>query len=705
MCSVWLVCIVALLVRCAGTSITRPWKRMTPFPACKEKKVDVTVHPTVVTHHVSNLTMGCHLDSGYGQELRALFAQRLFSASFEMGNPMQPLDRKKHPNGLGWLPLSGNSEGLSYEETGGMTDDATVTIERTERESGTILVGLTNRGLGFEGLFFEAGKNYEGYIFARAAAATELVIRFEDYTVHTTLAEAVLPVVGSGAWEQLTFDLFVNASTSCVGISLRDPVVTCNWQPGTDDDEAAHVCVRCGGQFTVGLAGPGRVTLTRAFLQPGSWARVGGLPLLQSGVNALKSMGVSLLRAGGTVSKDPRYTWKSWIHGNRPWLRPPFVWGGEDVSGFGPFEILDLAHAAGMEVVLALASVGQTPESMADLVEYCYGGIQTRWGRIRTEEDSHPEAYPLRYIELGNEEENPGFPAQVSAMEARRVDLGLPSGRLVYVYPRGGGDAGVGGPLDNKTKHEITELGLGTGVAVDQHVYAAGGVYYAKKLLEDPEMGPGGWGAINLETNCGDHTFLRALTEAQDLMTFFSFRSSRLLGRAASFCLERSGYNEGGWNDQGLVFYLPNMTWLQPPAYVHQMIASAWRSDALLVDSSDCGTVCGSTTGGPGGAGTSCAHAAAQRGVDGLITLQLLNMGTSAVDFNVTFSGHATAVAHGWQLHATHVEGVNTPSDPLKIVPRKVSVDLHQSIFVPAQTFLVVELDAWTDEEHWMFAV
>jgi len=356
MCSVWLVCIVALLVRCAGTSITRPWKRMTPFPACKEKKVDVTVHPTVVTHHVSNLTMGCHLDSGYGQELRALFAQRLFSASFEMGNPMQPLDRKKHPNGLGWLPLSGNSEGLSYEETGGMTDDATVTIERTERESGTILVGLTNRGLGFEGLFFEAGKNYEGYIFARAAAATELVIRFEDYTVHTTLAEAVLPVVGSGAWEQLTFDLFVNASTSCVGISLRDPVVTCNWQPGTDDDEAAHVCVRCGGQFTVGLAGPGRVTLTRAFLQPGSWARVGGLPLLQSGVNALKSMGVSLLRAGtrgsrgsteighgcglpscgvgrmSAVSVPSRFsTWHTllawkWCWHSRPWVRHPSPW-------------------------------------------------------------------------------------------------------------------------------------------------------------------------------------------------------------------------------------------------------------------------------------------------------------------------------------------------------------------------------------------
>ena len=28
-------------------------------------------------------------------------------------------------------------------------------------------------------------------------------------------------------------------------------------------------------------------------------------------------------------------------------------------------------------------------------------------------------------------------------------------------------------------------------------------------------------------------------------------------------------------NDQGLVFFLPNMTWIQPPGYVHKMYKAA----------------------------------------------------------------------------------------------------------------------------------
>jgi hypothetical protein len=35
--------------------------------------------------------------------------------------------------------------------------------------------------------------------------------------------------------------------------------------------------------------------------------------------------------------------------------------------------------------------------------------------------------------------------------------------------------------------------------------------------------------------------------------------------------------------DQGLVFFLPNMTWLQPPAYVHQMISNTWFPQAVSV--------------------------------------------------------------------------------------------------------------------------
>merc|ERR1712151_1137426 len=82
------------------------------------------------------------------------------------------------------------------------------------------------------------------------------------------------------------------------------------------------------------------------------------------------------------------------------------------------------------------------------------------------------------------------------------------------------------------------------------------------------------------------------LEEAKYLNTFFVYSNSRLKGRAASFCMERSGYNEGGVNDQGLIFYLPNMTWLQPPAHVHSMIAKTWQPIAVdYSTSAACGIV------------------------------------------------------------------------------------------------------------------
>lgn len=90
--------------------------------------------------------------------------------------------------------------------------------------------------------------------------------------------------------------------------------------------------------------------------------------------------------------------------------------------------------------------------------------------------------------------------------------------------------------------------------------------------------------AQNLETNCGDHTFRRALEEAFDLNTYANEGNPRLKGRGASFCMERSGYQEAGLNDQGLIFFLPNMTWGQPPYYVHAMIANTSQPNACEVN-------------------------------------------------------------------------------------------------------------------------
>jgi len=62
--------------------------------------------------------------------------------------------------------------------------------------------------------------------------------------------------------------------------------------------------------------------------------------------------------------------------------------------------------------------------------------------------------------------------------------------------------------------------------------------------------------------------------------------SGRIKARTASFCTERSGWNEGGANDQGLAFYLPNGSWLQPPGMVHKMFSQDWLPGALAVSRS-----------------------------------------------------------------------------------------------------------------------
>ena len=60
--------------------------------------------------------------------------------------------------------------------------------------------------------------------------------------------------------------------------------------------------------------------------------------------------------------------------------------------------VVDLCNAAGIEPVYTTYE-GQSPETLAELVEYCYGGANTTYGKMRIETDSHPEPYRIKYFE------------------------------------------------------------------------------------------------------------------------------------------------------------------------------------------------------------------------------------------------------------------------------------------------------------------
>jgi len=207
-------------------------------------------------------------------------------------------------------------------------------------------------------------------------------------------------------------------------------------------------------------------------------------------------------------------------------------------------------------------------------VEYCWGNATTNWGAQRIA-DGHPEPFNVTTFELGNEQYNSNFVDQVAAMEARASSLGLPN-TLQYMFPTNNG-------LNSADAARAQQMGLPIhNIMPDIHIGGGGAVEVAEGDFSALPSFP--QSAINCETNAGTHTMSRAMDEALDLNDWFNTLPpvvGRLVGRAASFCMERSGHFDGF--DQGIAFFLPNMTWIQPPGYVHAMISKTFAPQALYV--------------------------------------------------------------------------------------------------------------------------
>ena len=265
-------------------------------------QLNFSVKLGAVTHHVTTRHMGCHLDSGFGQELLGLHSNIVFSPSFEYGDPTEEPDPEKNPEGLGWV-LCATSKAQGALE---MTSDALhgKSALGVKYYGGSGALGVANRGIGNEGIYLSGGKPYEGYLFAaadvnsgRGAGGGILHVELQNYETGAVLASQQLTVPAGSNWTRYNLSLTPTAGTDCVGIAPgSDPLITCDWQPGTDKDAAAHVCVKCAGQLFVGLTQPGAVAVDFVYVEPGGWGRFKGLPVLKPMAEALQTMGVKLFR-------------------------------------------------------------------------------------------------------------------------------------------------------------------------------------------------------------------------------------------------------------------------------------------------------------------------------------------------------------------------------------------------------------------------
>jgi alpha-L-arabinofuranosidase len=159
--------------------------------------------------------------------------------------------------------------------------------------------------------------------------------------------------------------------------------------------------------------------------------------------------------------------------------------------------------------------------------------------------------------------------------------------------------------------------------------------------------------------------------------------------------MERSGHADSSLNDQGLIFFLPNLTWGQPPYYTHQMASEAMRAAPTAVSVSMAIT------------GASFSNTTDLRGIvsaqiaddNTKTTVRFVNVlpETIFVDLTITGlqTGPSTKVGAVFSatmtvLHSARLSDANTPAAPLAVSPRQIALSDLQKVQVPAHSFAII---------------
>jgi hypothetical protein len=354
----------------------------------------------------------------------------------------------------------------------------------------------------------------------------------------------------------------------------------------------------------------------------------------------LIAQGITVLRYGGSMVNNDGYRWKKMIGPQD--RRPPYAgtWYRFSSDGWGIIDFMDFCEAAGFEYVPAF-NMGESPQDMADFIEYAQGVPDTAWGRRRVA-DGHPQPYHLHYLELGNEERVDEkyagkFAALAKAIWAKDQDIIPVVGDFAYDKPIldpfhfTGAASGI---TDLAGQRQILQLAkaLDREVWFDVHVNtehpvpantSLAGMFSFYDAL-DQIAGGARHKVVVFELNAGNHAQKRALANAQAILAIE--RDGRLPITTSANGLQPDGQNDNGW-DQGLLFLDPAQVWLQPPGYVTQMFSQNYQPQRVLCDV----TI---------GDAPAQLDACATRSTDGkTLVLQTVNPGEFAITAKIHLSG------------------------------------------------------------------
>jgi alpha-N-arabinofuranosidase len=269
-----------------------------------------------------------------------------------------------------------------------LTNSVKLEVTKADAESPA---GLLNEG--YWGMAVRPNTRFTGSLYAKTSSESlPLTVALVADQSGKTLAQTSVSLTGAG-WNEYKFEL-----------------------------QSGNITASAENHLELTVQKPATVWLQLVSLFPPTYhgRKNGNRPDL---MEKLAAMHPSFLRfPGGNYLEgnriDTRFDWKKTIGPMVDRPTHPGTWSYHSTDGLGLLEFLQWCEDLKMEPLLAVYagySLGpnQAVKAGADLepyvkealeeIEYVTGGPETKWGAVRAR-NGHPEPFPLRYVEVGNED-------------------------------------------------------------------------------------------------------------------------------------------------------------------------------------------------------------------------------------------------------------------------------------------------------------
>lgn len=412
-----------------------------------------------------------------------------------------------------------------------------------EMVSGEGIVGIANSSLNRWGIAVRNGQKFQGRLYLKSNNYKgNVTVALQSEDGKTEYAQQQIEGI-TGQWNKYSFSLISN----------------------TDDKKA---------RFVVFINQPGKVWIDQVTLMTTGEDQFRGLPYRNDIGQAMVNQKLTFLRYGGTMINAPEYRFKKMI--GDPDKRPPYQghWYRYSTNGFGIEDFLKFCEAAGFTAAFAV-NIEETPEDMADMVEYLNGPVTSEWGKIRAQ-NGHPEPYNIKYIGIGNEE------VLFHGDRADEYDHYIERFNLLYEAIKSK-DSSIKLVCtawwrpDSPSIDRVFKALDGKADYWDYHPWAdalTSGKTVESELKQMKELflkwNPNTTMKCAIfEENGNTHNMERVLGHVT-VQNAVRRMGDFVLTSCAANALQPYLQNDNGW-DQGQVFFTPSQVWGMPPYYAQQM--------------------------------------------------------------------------------------------------------------------------------------